>query len=182
MQKESERIQWDITAAEKGGYEHFMMKEICEQPEALRKTISPRIRDGKIVLDDITLDRGTDPGHPTRCLLWPAARLTMWAWWQNMPLSGCLKIPLEVDVASEFRYRDPILDEKTLVIIISQSGETADTLAALRDGKGAWLPCAFYRQRGGQLPSPMSPTMCCIPGLVRRSPWLLPRRTALSWR
>ena len=88
IQKEPERIQWDITAAEKGGYEHFMMKEICEQPEALRKTISPRIRDGKIVLDDITLTKSKSR-ICARCLSWPAAPPTTWAWWPSTPSSGC---------------------------------------------------------------------------------------------
>ena len=88
IQKESERIQWDIDAAEKGGYEHFMMKEICEQPEALRKTISPRIRDGKIVLDDVTLT-AEQIGTSARCSSWPAAPLIMWVWWPSTPLSGC---------------------------------------------------------------------------------------------
>ena len=134
IQKEPERIQWDITAAEKGGYEHFMMKEICEQPEALRKTISPRIRDGRIVLDDITLTaeqiRDIHKVFIVACgTSYHVGVVAKYAF------ERLLKIPLEVDVASEFRYRDPILDDKTLVIIISQSGETADTLAALRMAK-----------------------------------------------
>lgn len=134
IQKEPERIQWDITAAEKGGYEHFMMKEICEQPEALRKTISPRIRDGRIVLDDITLTaeqiRDIHKVFIVACgTSYHVGVVAKYAF------ERLLKIPLEVDVASEFRYRDPILDDKTLVVIISQSGETADTLAALRMAK-----------------------------------------------
>ena len=134
IQKESERIQWDISAAEKGGYEHFMMKEICEQPEALRKTISPRIRDGKIVLDDVTLTREQiqDLKKVFIVACGTSYHVGVVA---KYAFERLLKIPLEVDVASEFRYRDPILDDKTLVIIISQSGETADTLAALRMAK-----------------------------------------------
>ena len=135
IQKEPERIQWDITAAEKGGYEHFMMKEICEQPEALRKTISPRIRDGKIVLDDITLTK--EQIQDLRKVFIVACGTSYHVGVvAKYAFERLLKIPLEVDVASEFRYRDPILDDKTLVIIISQSGETADTLAALRMAKG----------------------------------------------
>ena len=135
IRKEPERIQWDITAAEKGGYEHFMMKEICEQPEALRKTISPRIRDGKIVLDDITLTK--EQIQDLRKVFIVACGTSYHVGVvAKYAFERLLKIPLEVDVASEFRYRDPILDEKTLVIIISQSGETADTLAALRMAKG----------------------------------------------
>ncbi len=134
IQKEPERIQWDITAAEKGGYEHFMMKEICEQPEALRKTISPRIRDGHVVLDDITLtpEQIRDIRKVFIVACGTSYHVGVVA---KYAFERLLKIPLEVDVASEFRYRDPILDEKTLVIIISQSGETADTLAALRMAK-----------------------------------------------
>ena len=135
IRKEPERIQWDITAAEKGGYEHFMMKEICEQPEALRKTISPRIRDGKIVLDDITLTK--EQIQDLRKVFIVACGTSYHVGVvAKYAFERLLKIPLEVDVASEFRYRDPILDDKTLVIIISQSGETADTLAALRMAKG----------------------------------------------
>ena len=134
IQKEPERIQWDIDAAEKGGYEHFMMKEIYEQPEALRKTISPRIREGKIVLDNITLTREQIQNIRKVCIVacGTAYHVGVVA---KYAFERLLKIPLEVDVASEFRYREPILDENTLVIIISQSGETADTLAALRMAK-----------------------------------------------
>ena len=133
--KEIERVQWDVAAAEKGGYEHFMMKEICEQPEALRKTISPRIRDGQIVLDDITLTREQlqDLKKVFIVACGTSYHVGVVA---KYAFERLLQIPLEVDVASEFRYRDPILDDKTLVIIISQSGETADTLAALRMAKG----------------------------------------------
>ena len=132
--KEMERVQWDVAAAEKGGYEHFMMKEICEQPEALRKTISPRIRDGQIVLDDITLTREQlqDLKKVFIVACGTSYHVGVVA---KYAFERLLQIPLEVDVASEFRYRDPILDDKTLVIIISQSGETADTLAALRMAK-----------------------------------------------
>lgn len=134
VEKETERVEWDVAAAEKGGYEHFMMKEICEQPEALRKTISPRLREGKIVLDDISLDAGQireiDKVFIVACgTSYHVGVVAKYAF------EKLLNIPLEVDVASEFRYRDPILDQRTLVIIISQSGETADTLAALRMAK-----------------------------------------------
>ena len=134
IQKETERIEWDISAAEKGGYEHFMMKEICEQPEALRKTISPRIKDGHIVLDDIRLTaeqiRGINKVFIVACgTSYHVGVVAKYAF------ERLLSVPMEADVASEFRYRDPIIDENTLVIIISQSGETADTLAALRMAK-----------------------------------------------
>ena len=134
IEKQSEHIEWDISAAEKGGYEHFMMKEICEQPEALRKTISPRIRDGHIVLDDIELTaeqiRNIDKVFIVACgTAYHVGVVAKYAF------EKLLKIPMEVDVASEFRYRSPIINDRTLVIIISQSGETADTLAALRESK-----------------------------------------------
>ena len=132
--KEMEQVQWDVAAAEKGGYEHFMMKEICEQPEALRKTISPRVREGKIVLDNITLTK--EQIQDLRKVFIVACGTSYHVGVvAKYAFERLLKIPLEVDVASEFRYRDPILDDKTLVIIISQSGETADTLAALRMAK-----------------------------------------------
>ena len=138
IQKEPERIQWDITAAEKGGYEHFMMKEICEQPEALRKTISPRIRGGKIVLDDITLTK--EQIQDLRKVFIVACGTSYHVGVvAKYAFERLLKIPLEVDVASEFRYRDPILDDKTLVIIISPA-----------HGQGQRLPDPLHCQCGGQ--------------------------------
>lgn len=132
--KEIEHIEWSLDAAEKGGYEHFMMKEICEQPEALRKTISPRVKDGKVVLDDIQLTeeqlRGINKIFIVACgTAYHVGVVAKYAF------EKLVRMPLEVEVASEFRYRNPIIDKKTLVIIISQSGETADTLAALREAK-----------------------------------------------
>ena len=134
VEKTTEHIEWDISSAEKGGYEHFMMKEICEQPEALRKTISPRIRDGHIVLDDIelTAEQLRDINKVFIVACGTAYHVGVVA---KYAFEKLLKLPMEVDVASEFRYRSPIIDDKTLVIIISQSGETADTLAALRESK-----------------------------------------------
>ncbi len=134
VEKTTEHIEWDISSAEKGGYEHFMMKEIYEQPEALRKTISPRIRDGHIVLDDIelTAEQLRDVNKVFIVACGTAYHVGVVA---KYAFEKLLKLPMEVDVASEFRYRSPIIDEKTLVIIISQSGETADTLAALRESK-----------------------------------------------
>ena len=133
-EKTMETINWDISAAEKGGYEHFMIKEIMEQPEAVRNTISPRIKKGRIVLDDISLtaedlkniNKIFIVGCGTAYHVGVAAKYTF---------EKLIRIPVEIDVASEFRYRSPIIDSKTLVIIISQSGETADTLAALREAK-----------------------------------------------
>lgn len=134
VEKQIERVEWDVSAAEKGGYEHFMMKEIFEQPEALRKTISPRLRDGKIVLDEIGMTEAEIRAFHKIFIVACGTSYHVGVV-AKYAFEKLLKIPLEVDVASEFRYRDPILDEQTLVIIISQSGETADTLAALRMAK-----------------------------------------------
>ena len=132
--KEHHTVDWDIDAAEKGGYEHFMFKEIMEQPEALRKTISPRIRDGQIVLEGLSL---------TPEKLREIRKIAIIACGSSYHvgmvgkynLERLLRIPVEVTVASEFRYMNPIVDEHTLAIVISQSGETLDTMAALREAK-----------------------------------------------
>lgn len=136
VEKTIEHIDWDIEAAEKGGYEHFMMKEICEQPKAVRDTIAPRIRNGRVVLDDITLTAEQLRNFTKICIVacGTAYHVGVVA---KYAFEELLRIPVEVDVASEFRYRKPIIDERTLMIIISQSGETADTLAALREAKRA---------------------------------------------
>ena len=134
VHKEPVHIDWDVSAAEKGGYEHFMFKEIMEQPKAIRDTISPRIRDGKIVLDDITLTREQVEGF-RRIVIVACGSAYHVGVVAKYALEQLTRIPVEVDVASEFRYRHPIIDDKALVLIISQSGETADTLAALREAK-----------------------------------------------
>ncbi|MDO4460634.1 MAG: glutamine--fructose-6-phosphate transaminase (isomerizing) [Clostridia bacterium] len=134
IEKETETIEWDIASAEKGGYPHFMLKEIHEQPDAVRKTVSPRIKDGRIALDEISLTaeklRNINKiyfiGCGTAYHVGVAAKYTF---------EKLVRIQTEADVASEFRYREPLLDENTLVLITSQSGETADTLAALREAK-----------------------------------------------
>lgn len=134
IQKEIFKVDWDISAAEKGGYEHFMFKEIMEQPRALRDTISPRIKDGKIILDDIALSeeyiRGINKIYVVAC--GSAYHVGVVG---KYVIEKMLRIPAEVSVASEFRYMEPIVDEKTLVVVISQSGETADTIAAMREAK-----------------------------------------------
>ena len=134
VQKSAEHITWELSAAEKGGYEHFMLKEIHEQPKAVRDTIHPRIKDGQIHLDDIIL--------PVRYLA-NLKRIYIVAcgsaYYVGMHgkyiIEKLCQIPVEPVLASEFRYADPVLDDTTLVVIISQSGETADTLAALREAK-----------------------------------------------
>lgn len=135
IQKELFHVDWDVDAAEKGGYEHFMIKEIKEQPDALRKTISPRITaDGHIKLDDLDLTdeqiRSFNKVYIIGC--GSAYHVGMIG---KYVIEQMTRIPVECDIASEFRYRYPIVDEKTLTVIISQSGETADTLEALREAK-----------------------------------------------
>ncbi len=134
LSKKSETITWDMQSAEKGGYEHFMMKEIMEQPEVVRNTISPRIKDGEIVLDDIKITKEYLE-NINRIMIVACGTAYHVAVAAKYIFEEFLRIPVEVDVASEFRYRNPIVDDKTLVLIISQSGETADTLAALREAK-----------------------------------------------
>ena len=133
--KQVEEITWDVKSAEKDGYDFFMEKEIMEQPRALQETISPRIDDnGEIVLDGVTLTREDIEGY-SRIYITACGSAYHVGMVGKYIIEKMVRIPVEVDLASEFRYRDPIVDDKTLMIIISQSGETADTLAALREGK-----------------------------------------------
>ena len=132
--KEPSAIDWDINAAEKGGYEHFMLKEMYEQPQTVRDTLSPRIKDGMVDIEELGMSdeeiRGIGRLHIIAC--GSAYHTGMTA---KYIFEGMARIPVDVDLASEFRYRNPILAENDLVIIISQSGETADSLAALREAK-----------------------------------------------
>lgn len=134
INKEVFHVSWDAEAAEKGGYEHFMLKEIHEQPVAFRKTLSGRIVENKVKFEDFKLSLKTVNS-------WKKVYIVACGTAYHAGLIGkgifesLLRIPVEVDIASEFRYREPLVDEDTLVIVISQSGETADTLAALREAK-----------------------------------------------
>lgn len=134
IKKEPYHVEWDISAAEKGGYEHFMFKEIMEQPRVIRDTVQPRIRDGKIVLDDISLTaeyiKGINKIYIVAC--GSAYHVGVVG---KYVIEAMTRIPVEVTVASEFRYMNPIVDDKTLTVVISQSGETADTIAAMREAK-----------------------------------------------
>ncbi|MBR6426086.1 MAG: glutamine--fructose-6-phosphate transaminase (isomerizing) [Oscillospiraceae bacterium] len=134
LQKEHSYVDWEISAAEKGGYEHFMFKEIMEQPEAIRKTAFPRISGGRIVFEDLKLTedyiRAMHKIHIIAC--GSSFHVGMVG---KYNLERLLRIPVEVSLASEFRYASPILDEHTLVVVISQSGETLDTMAAMREAK-----------------------------------------------
>lgn len=135
IKKEERKITWDVAAAEKSGYEHFMLKEIMEQPAALKATIEPRVKDGKVNFDELNLDvKKYDRILITAC--------------GSAYYAGCVgrdvieklcRLHVHTEVASELRYRDPMIDEKTLVLVISQSGETADTIAAIKEAqsKGA---------------------------------------------
>ena len=127
-------IDWDITAAEKEGYEHFMLKEIMEQPKAVHNTISPRLVDGKIVLDELKLTK-EDLQKLKKIVIVACGSAYQVGVVAKYAIEKTVRIPVEIDIASEFRYRDPIIDENVLVLVISQSGETADTLAALREAK-----------------------------------------------
>ena len=134
IQKKMKTVDWDAEAAEKAGYEHFMMKEIHEQPRAVKDTLNSVLKDGKIDLTDIGLAeediRRTSQIYIVAC--GSAYHVGMVA---QYVIEDLVKIPVRVELASEFRYRKPILDPNGLVIIISQSGETADSLAALRETK-----------------------------------------------
>ena len=134
IHKEPVTIEWDANAAEKAGYEHFMLKEMYEQPKTVMDTLMPRIQDNDIVIEELNI---TDEEleairkiHIVACGSAYHAGMT-----GKYVIEGLARIPVEVDLASEFRYRNPILEEGSMVIVISKSGETADTLAALREAK-----------------------------------------------
>lgn len=134
VEKETVTVDWDVSAAEKGGYEHFMMKEIEEQPKALQDTVNPRIKDGKICFDEFSMSddevKKLNKIYIVAC--GSAYHVGVAA---KYIIEKLCRIPTETEVASEFRYHEPIIDEHTLTIVISQSGETADTLAALKEAK-----------------------------------------------
>ena len=132
--KEAVTIEWDANAAEKAGYEHFMLKEMYEQPKTVSDTLTPRVKDNDVVIEELNMTdkeiKAVGKIHIVACGSAYHAGMT-----GKYVLEGLARIPVEVDLASEFRYRDPILEKDALVIVISQSGETADTLAALREAK-----------------------------------------------
>ena len=134
LEKEATHIDWDMNAAEKGGYEHFMLKEMHEQPKAVKDTLTPRIKNGDVVIEELGM---TDEEIRTISKIFIVACGSAYhtGVTAKYVFEKLARIPVEVDLASEFRYRDPILPENTLVVIVSQSGETADTLAALRLAK-----------------------------------------------
>lgn len=132
--KEPVTIEWDTDAAEKGGYEHFMLKEMYEQPKTVTDTLLPRLKNGDIVIEELCMTQeeicAIQKIFIVACGSAYHAGMT-----GKYVIEGIARIPVEVDLASEFRYRNPILEKGTMVIVISQSGETADTLAALREAQ-----------------------------------------------
>ncbi len=134
IEKEHHHIDWDVSAAEKGGYPHFMLKEIFEQPDALRHAISPRLRDGRIVFDDMKLKPEQIKSF-TRLFIVACGSSYHVGVIGKYTLERMLRRSVEVQLASEFRYADPVIDDKTLLIFISPSGETLDTMEALKEAK-----------------------------------------------
>lgn len=139
LKKETTTIDWDVDAAEKGGYEHFMLKEIYEQPKAVRDTISPRLKDNDICIQELGMSdeeiRALKKISIVAC--GSAYHVGVTA---KYVIEELARIPVEVDLASEYRYRNPIFEEGMLTVVISQSGETADSLAALREAKANHCP------------------------------------------
>ena len=134
IEKERHTVDWDVSAAEKGGYAHFMYKEILEQPEAIRKTISPRLKDGHVFFEDLKLT-AEEIRSLSRIFIVACGSSYHVGVIGKYNLERLLRRPVEVVLASEFRYADPLVDEHTLVIVISQSGETLDSMMALRLAK-----------------------------------------------
>ncbi|BCN32117.1 glutamine--fructose-6-phosphate transaminase (isomerizing) [Anaeromicropila herbilytica] len=134
IEKKMTTVDWDINAAEKGGYEHFMLKEIFEQPKAVHDTIHPRIKDNSIVIDELNMSEEDIKGIKKIFIIACGSAYHTGVTGKYV-IEDLARIPVEVDLASEFRYRNPILEEGTMAIIISQSGETADSLAALREAQ-----------------------------------------------
>lgn len=139
VRRKLDHVDWEISAAEKGGYEHFMFKEIMEQPKAVRDTLSPRLRGGRVVLDGLKLD-ADDVERLDQIYIIACGSSYHVGVVGKYLLERLLRKPVEVALASEFRYCEPIVTDRTLVLVISQSGETIDTLAALREA----------RRRGGR--------------------------------
>ena len=132
IEKPISRITWTVEAAEKGGYDHFMLKEIMEQPAAVRAAIAPRIRDGEIHLDEFDLS-AEELERFNKIIITACGSAYYAGCAAKYALESICRIPVEVVLASELRYGDPLIDEHTLLIVISQSGETADTIAAMKE-------------------------------------------------
>ncbi|MBO4347181.1 MAG: glutamine--fructose-6-phosphate transaminase (isomerizing) [Lachnospiraceae bacterium] len=134
IDKKITRIVWDIKASEKGGYDHFMLKEIMEQPRAFKATIAPRLKDNDIVLDDAKLSR--EYLESVNKIVITACGSAYYAGCAaKYTIEKLCRVPVICELASELRYSDPLIDEHTLLIVLSQSGETADTIAAMKECK-----------------------------------------------
>ena len=134
VEKAHSQVDWDVSAAEKGGHAHFMFKEILEQPEAIRRTLSPRLKEGRVVLEGLDLT-AEDVRRISRIFIIACGSAYHVGVVSKYNWEKLLRRPVEVVLASEFRYCDPLVDENTLVMVISQSGETLDTMAAMREAK-----------------------------------------------
>ena len=134
IKKESVTIEWDANAAEKAGYEHFMLKEMYEQPKTVSDTLTPRVKENDVVIEELNMT-DEELGQIRKIHIVACGSAYHVGMTGKYVLEGLARIPVEVDLASEFRYRDPILEDGAMVVVISQSGETADTLAALREAK-----------------------------------------------
>ncbi len=132
LSREVEKIQWSAKAAEKGGHEHYMLKEMLEQPQVVQQTLGGRLAGNGM---DVQLDINLDPHSINRVVIAAAGTASYAGMVGEYLLEKLARLPVEVEVASEFRYREPVLDENTLCIVVSQSGETIDTLEALREAK-----------------------------------------------
>lgn len=134
IHKSVTRVTWDIQSAEKGGYEHFMLKEIIEQPRAVKATLAPRIHGNEIRLDDFELSQ--EYLQSVQKIVITACGSAYYAGFAGKyAIEKLCRIPVQIELASELRYSDPLIDEKTLLIVLSQSGETADTIAAMKECK-----------------------------------------------
>ncbi len=149
IRKNRNRSNWNPLMAEKGGYKHFMLKEIFEQPRAVTDTIRGRLSEekGDVILDNVRLDR-ENLKKIHRIILIACGTSYHAALVGKFLIEEFCRIPVEADIGSEFRYRNPIVGENDLIVAISQSGETADTLAALREGKAEGGDDPFHLQRG----------------------------------
>ncbi|WP_026234831.1 glutamine--fructose-6-phosphate transaminase (isomerizing) [Calidithermus timidus] len=132
VRREVVEVDWSLEAAEKGGYPHYMLKEIYEQPRALENTLGGRLSEARA---GVELDLRLDPTRFDRIHLVACGTAYYAGWVGKYLIESLARVPVEIDVASEYRYRDPVVDDRTLVIAISQSGETIDTLEALREAK-----------------------------------------------
>ena len=173
VEREVLTADWDEEAAEKGGYPHFMLKEIHEQPAAITATVSPRVEDG---MPDLRIPELSDEKlRSIRNIHLVACGTAMHAGMVGKTaIERLARVPAEVDIASEFRYRDPILDPDDLVIIISQSGETSDTLAASASPRAGACRC-WLSSMWWAAPSPAQRTTSSTPTPARRSPWRPPK-------